>query len=229
MKDLIILGAGGAGWDITSICCAINKEEPTWNILGYLDDNTDLIGKEFNGYKVLDTIDNAVNYSNAYFVSSIANPHDRMVRRRIFDRVKSKGLRFAVIIHPSAILYNNVKIGEGSVVNALCVLGTNAKLKDDVHLGYSCTLAHEITIGTHCAMGTGVNISSGVKIGDDCYIGAGVSTSHDINIEADTLVTVGASVVRNLCTNKEREWIGVPAVSVNTYINNNQKIKSIKI
>lgn len=218
MKDIIILGAGGSGWDTVSLINAINRVNQEWNILGYLDDNLEIVGKTFCGYPVLDKIDACNNYLNAYYISAIANPTNRLVRRLIWDRVKRHRLKFATLIHPSAIIYDNVVIEEGCIVNANCVLGNSAVLRSDVHLAYACNIAHETELKEHVTLGTGVNLSSGVVIGEDCYIGAGVSSTHDVSVEADTLVSVGAAIVSNLENNNQKIWIGVPAVTIKEYV-----------
>lgn len=217
MRDLIILGAGGAGWDIVSIVHSLNNSE--WNILGFLDDNEALHNREFCGVRVIGNIDDCYKWPNAYFVSSIANPTNRLVRKYIWDRVKMHGLKFATLVHPSVILYDNVVIEEGCVVNANCVLGTNAHLFPDVHLGYACNIAHETEIYEHTAMGSAVNLSSGVAIGANCYIGAGVSSTHDVSVEEDTLVAVGSAIVTNMKHQDNRMWIGVPAITQDKYQN----------
>ena len=198
MKQLIILGAGGSGWDIVSIVNAINAVNGEWEIVGFLDDNPALAGKEFCGVRVVGTIDDAVKYPKVYFVSSIANPTNRIIRRMIWDKVTRFGCEFATLVHPSAIIYDNVTIKKGCVVNANCMLGNGACLEEDVHLAYACNIAHETVLKSHVTLGTGVNLSSGVVIGEDCYIGAGVSSTHDITVEPDTLVAVGAAIIDDL-------------------------------
>ena len=39
MTDIIIIGAAGCGREVANWIEDINKVEPTWNILGFLDDN----------------------------------------------------------------------------------------------------------------------------------------------------------------------------------------------
>lgn len=219
MKDLIILGAGGSGYDVVSIVNHINNIHTTWNILGFLDDNVDLIGREIMGLKVLGNIDASCDYKNSFFVSSIAHPNNRKVRKRIYERVREAGGRFATIVHPSVTIYEDVEIGEGVIINSNCSIGTRARIHDDVHIAHGCNIGHEAVIGAHCALGGGVNLSSGVEIGEGCYIGCGVSSTHDIRVEADTLVTVGSSIVRNL-RHKEGcdTFIGNPAENSNNYM-----------
>lgn len=231
MNKLIILGAGGSGEDIVSIVNAINRnsEETVWEIVGYLDDNPELHGKTKLGIEILGTIASADHYENVYFVSSIANPNNRLIRRKIFDDVKKNtGLKFATLVHPTAVLYDNVSLEEGVVINAYCVLGSNTVIGKNVHLAYSCNVAHESKIGDHCAFGTGVNLSSGVDIGDDSYIGVGVAVSHDVTIDSDTLVSVGSAVVSDLKSSGQNMWIGVPAIPIKEFIENKLRLKKIK-
>lgn len=53
MKDLIIFGASGFGREVAWLVERINKIEPTWNILGFVDDADDIQGTKINDYKVL--------------------------------------------------------------------------------------------------------------------------------------------------------------------------------
>ena len=38
MKDLLIYGFGGFGHEVACLVNHINKEKPTWNLIGYIDD-----------------------------------------------------------------------------------------------------------------------------------------------------------------------------------------------
>ena len=216
IKKIIILGAGGAGMDIVSIINSINKLEKTWEIFGFLDDNKNIIGTQVMGIPVLGKIEKLDVYKDKYLISSIAHPTNRDVRKIIWDKMSD--YKFATIIHPSAILFDNVSIGEGSVVNANCVLASNIRIGENVIIAYGCNIAHETIIESHVALGTGVNLSSGVVVGKGSYIGAGVSTTHEIKIEENTLVSVGAAVVSDLKGNSLRMWIGVPAISIKEFM-----------
>ena len=39
MKNIVIVGAGGVGREVSLIIQQINMLEPTWNLIGYIDDN----------------------------------------------------------------------------------------------------------------------------------------------------------------------------------------------
>ena len=44
MKDIAIFGAGGFGREIACLIKRINQEGPTWNLIGFFDDNPKLKG-----------------------------------------------------------------------------------------------------------------------------------------------------------------------------------------
>ena len=39
MKNIIIIGAGGVGREVSLIIEKINKLKATWNLIGFIDDN----------------------------------------------------------------------------------------------------------------------------------------------------------------------------------------------
>lgn len=223
MKEIIILGAGGTGMDVVSIINSINAHEKTWKIIGFLDDNDQLIGKKIMGIPVIGKIENIDIYDNKYFISSIGHPTNRKVRKIIWEKMSK--YKFATIIHPSAVIYDNVSIGDGTVVNGNCVLASNVHIGENVIMGYGCNIAHETIIEPHVAMGAGVSLSSGVVVGRGSYIGAGVSSTHGIKIEENTLVSVGAAIISDLKENSQRMWIGVPAITIKQFMKNKLNVR----
>ena len=57
MKDVVIIGAGGFAREVAWLIEEINKKNEQWNILGFIDDNTENIGKSLNGYKIIGNTD----------------------------------------------------------------------------------------------------------------------------------------------------------------------------
>ena len=53
MKDIILFPFGGNAREAVMAILALNSIEPMWNILGFVDDNADLYGKECCGFRVI--------------------------------------------------------------------------------------------------------------------------------------------------------------------------------
>ena len=56
MQDIIIVGASGFGREILETIETINKQNPSWNVLGFIDDNLKALDGFDIPYKVLGTI-----------------------------------------------------------------------------------------------------------------------------------------------------------------------------
>ena len=57
MRKLYIIGAGGFGREVAWLVERINQIKPTWDMCGFLDDNTSIHGMIENNYKVLGNCD----------------------------------------------------------------------------------------------------------------------------------------------------------------------------
>ena len=72
MKNIIIIGAGDLGKEVVWLIEDINKVQPTYVILGFLDDDIAKDGGEFYGYRVLgdtnqlERKDSGGNYNISY-------------------------------------------------------------------------------------------------------------------------------------------------------------------
>ena len=71
MEDLIIIGASGFGREVAWAVERQNKVAPTWNLLGFLDDNDELQGKDVNGYRVLGKTVDVSRYPDSYYVCAV--------------------------------------------------------------------------------------------------------------------------------------------------------------
>ncbi len=56
MKKIVILCAGDFGKELAWLIEDINAHHPAYEILGFLDDDENKIGKDFNGYKCIGKI-----------------------------------------------------------------------------------------------------------------------------------------------------------------------------
>jgi hypothetical protein len=129
MKDIVIYGSGGMALEVVQLLEDINALEPTWNILGYIDDIRGGRGQDneaVNGYKILGTREIVKGFDESVFwCIAVSNPADR---RAIFDSLEGYRLKYATLIHPTAKISKNVVIGEGTIVNYGCILSVNVRL-----------------------------------------------------------------------------------------------------
>ena len=89
MKNIVIIGAGDLGKEVVWLIEDINKREPTYLILGFLDDDKTKAGSEFYGYKVLGSTELLKELSEKIPLYSIIAIQDGKVRKKILKPLNS--------------------------------------------------------------------------------------------------------------------------------------------
>ncbi len=209
MKKIAIFGAGGFGREVKWLIDEINLQQPTWEFIGFFDDDFShaLYLKEEN--RLGSSADLADWKEELAIVLAIGNP---VVKRKIFQNIQNPRLQFPVLIHPNVRMGNDVEIGNGSIICAGCILTVNIKIGKHVILNLGCTVGHDSIIGDFSSFMPSVNISGEVNIGEAVYTGTGAKIINQLNIGEETIVGAGAVVSKTLppkCT-----AVGIPAKPV---------------
>ena len=200
MKEkLIIVGTGGHSKVVLDIA-RLNG----YSDISFLDDKPQ--GKTWNGYSVLGTSSEAWRYPEAEFIVAVGNVY---VRKRIQESLLRQGLRMATLIHPAAVVAEDVKIGEGSVVVAGAVINPGAVLGKGVIINTCASVDHDCQIGAYVHIAVGANVAGTVTIGETTCVGAGAVVSNNVSIAADCIIGAGAVVVKNI--GESGTYIGIPA------------------
>lgn len=203
MKDLIIIGASGFGREVAWLVERINNVNPTWNLLGFIDDNESLTVNSINGYKVLGTTKDIEKYKESSFVCAVGSSK---IRKQIIDRLG--GYKFATIIDPSVEMSNLVDIGEGSIICAHTLLTVNIHIGRHVIVNLDCTIGHDAVLEDFVTLYPSVNVSGMTRYGECVELGTGSQIIQGINVGKGTIVGAGSVVVKDLpdeCT-----AVGVP-------------------
>lgn len=208
MKDLIIIGASGFGKEVAWLVERINENTPTWNILGFLDDNPDIKGKFINGFEVVGTTNDINKFDSAYFICAIGTS---TVRKSIVNKIKKANptIKFATLIDPSVIMSDLVKIGEGSIICAHTIATVNITIGEHVIVNLDCTIGHSAILGDYDTLYPSVNVSGDVHCGNCVELGTGVQIIQGKAIGNNTIVGAGAVVIKDLLPNCTA--VGMPA------------------
>ena len=145
-NHLIIIGAGGLGREVAWLVERINHHSPTWNLLGFLDDNPALHGKTINGHPVLGGCETLAACPEAYAVCAGGAPK---VRRNIIEKIKSISptQKFATLLDPSVEKSSTVSIGEGTIICARSILTVDIHIGDHVIVNLDCKIGHDAVVG----------------------------------------------------------------------------------
>jgi len=212
MQAIIILGAGGLGRETVQLIKDINHQNDTWDIKGFIDEDTSIHGKEIDGVRVLGRIDYlaSLETKNLYVICAIGNTR---ARRSIIDRISQYNIKFATLIHPTAAIGQNALLGSGVVVGAGCVVSVNVNIKDHVYLNPLCGIGHDAIINQFSMLLWGVKLGGNTVVGEGCKIGSNAVVLQQRKI-GDWAV-LGAGAVANKNIDEGCTAVGVPARVIN--------------
>ncbi len=192
-KDLIIVGASGFGREVAWLVERINEEEPTWNLLGFLDDDSELTGQTVDDHPVLGTCDAVSAYLNTWYVCAIGSAK---ARKQVIEKLGN--VKFATLIDPSAIISQRVSISEGTIICAGNIITVDIEIGRHVIINLDCTIGHDAVLNDFVTLYPSVNVSGLVTIAEATEIGTGVQIIQDKKIGANTIVGAGAVVVKDI-------------------------------
>ena len=188
---LTIIGAAGHGKVVANIARLNGYDE-----IEFLDDNESLTN--CSGYPVVGKSDMDIN--GDMFVA-IGNAKNR-------EQLSNKS-RLITLIHPAAVIADDVEIGAGTVVMAGAVINSGTKIGCGVIVNTSSSIDHDCFIGDYAHVSVGSHLCGTVTIGSKAWIGAGATVINNVSIKEDCIIGAGAVVIRDVT--ETGTYIGVPA------------------
>jgi UDP-3-O-[3-hydroxymyristoyl] glucosamine N-acyltransferase len=82
-------------------------------------------------------------------------------------------------VHPSAVVADDVSVGEGASVGPLTSLGVGATIGDRSVIGAGCVIGRGAVIGADCVLHPRVVIEDNCRLGDRCVVHSGTVIGSD--------------------------------------------------
>lgn len=208
-RKLCIVGAGGFGREVLSSLkeTYLLQGKQIENEVVFMDDNPIYLDKKVMNISVIQSSN--FKPSNYEVVIAVGDPK---TRKKIADNLP-QDTKYATLIHPSAIIMDDCKIGEGSIITAGSIVTCNIHLGKHTHLNLNTTVGHDCRIGDYFTTAPGVHISGECNIGDCVYFGTNASVRQGIEINDNVTIGMGGVVVKNI--SEEGVYIGAPVVKLN--------------
>lgn len=208
MKQLVIIGAGGMGrtvYDIARECVGYGSE---FTIKGFVDDNLLALDGFDNYPPVLGKIAEYQPEEDDVFTFSIGGD----ARRLCIENLVGRGARFINLIHSSARIGSNVKLGEGNIIAAFSSLGADCRIGNYNMIQSYTVIGHDAEIGDFNRIDTHVTCVGGIKIKNETTVHTGAVINHKVTLCDRAKVGACSFVIRSV-----REGVtvlGVPAKKI---------------
>ena len=196
MKKIVIIGASGHGKVAADIALKCGYTD-----IVFLDDNISI--KNCGRHSGVGSNDR-VEDINGDVIVAIGNS---AARRRIQESIEEE--RLAVLIHPDAVVAEDVTIGSGTVVMAGTVINPGSMIGRGCIINTCASVDHDCKLGDYVHVAVGAHLAGSVEVGDETWIGAGATVSNNIEICGRCMIGAGAVVVKDI--EEAATYLGVPA------------------
>jgi sugar O-acyltransferase (sialic acid O-acetyltransferase NeuD family) len=210
--DVVIAGTGGHARETLGLLRDVATAHPdTLRFRGFVADDPpdaellDRIGADFLGPPgtLVARIPEARDWG--YHVGVSVPP----ARRRLDAVLADQGLHPVTLVHPSAVVGDDVHLGPGSQVCAHATLTTNIRIGRAGHVGIASVIGHDARIGDYLRMTQSVNIGGNVTLGDDVELHLRVAVGRGLTIGDRAVLGSGTVVIRDVPA--DATMVGVPA------------------
>ena len=210
-KDIVLIGAGGFGREVLWQLSEVNNSTGMYNIIGFIDDATELQGKQINGFPVLGNSQWLINYQKE--ICAIICVGNTKARKSIYERLQANSLiSFPTIVADDVKFSGFVQFGKGCIICLSNILTVNISVGDFVIVNLDCTIGHDVVLGNFVTLYPSVNVSGNVNIGACCEVGTGAKIIQGKNIGENSIIGAGSVVIKDIPANCTA--VGVPATPI---------------
>lgn len=198
MKHLLIIGARGWGREVYDIAKACVEAGAGFVIKGFLDDKIEALNGDDNYPPVIGPVETYNIQRDDVFICALG---DVNYKKQYADIILKKGGEFISLVHPTAVIGTNARIGKGCVVGAFANLSNDTRIGDFVTVSIRAGMGHDTTIGDYSHIGGNSCISGFVTIGDSVTMHPGCVVVPHRKIGDYSIIGTGSVVLSNVKAN----------------------------
>ncbi|MBN2452681.1 MAG: NeuD/PglB/VioB family sugar acetyltransferase [Candidatus Omnitrophica bacterium] len=197
-KKIALFPFGGNAREALLPILAANAKKKEWDVLGFIDDDPKVHGKDCLGVKVLGGREVLGGFPGVSVLAVPGNPKSFSRRREIIESLGLDDKRFATIIDPSVVVSPDARIGRNVLLMANVVVSCGVTIGDHCIVLPNTSILHDTVIGDYTCVGSNVSISGGVRVGAGCYIGSGSRIKESVSVKEGALIGLGANVISDI-------------------------------
>lgn len=194
IKNLVIIGIQETSKHLT----AFIEEYKLFNIIGYAVNEKYKDKDLFLGKPVftIENLSSVIDKEKDFLFVSVLWNHLNGDRRRLYEKLKSEGYRFANLISPKASIKGLIN-GDNNWINDYVITGAYSEIGSDCYMMSFSMLGHHARLGSHCFVGAKSLIGGGCVIGEQTFIG--------LNATIFGSMKVGKKCIIGACTGVKRD------------------------
>jgi sugar O-acyltransferase (sialic acid O-acetyltransferase NeuD family) len=110
----------------------------------------------------------------------------------------ASGCKPVAVVHPTAWVAADARIGAGSQVLAQAFVGAGSSVGEACIVNTAASVDHECSLGDGVHVAPGATLTGCITVGDHAFVGAAAVVLPRLRIGADAVVGAGAVVTRDV-------------------------------
>lgn len=205
MARIVVIGGGGHAKVVISVL-----KKAGYEVAGYTDreDRGLILGIPYlGGDGVLPHVRGT--HPDCGAVIGIGKIDASRLRLALQGDIAELGFELPVIVSPDAVVNEEVRLGEGTVVLDGVVVNSGTEIGRVCILNTNSTVEHDCRFGDNVHIAPGVTLSGGVAIGHNTMIGTGATVIQSVSICEGCIIGAGSTVVKDITA--PGTYVGSPA------------------
>jgi UDP-perosamine 4-acetyltransferase len=195
-----VLGSGGHACVVIDLARRLG-----WTVAAVFDADAKTLGRTVLGVPVVGGDDQAERWAaeGKLLANGVgARPRGRNPgtgpRGKVFIRLERTESAFPALVHPSAVIGEDVGILAGAQVMAGAVLQPRTRVGRNVVVNTRASIDHDCQIGDDAFIAPGAVLCGAVTVGKGAFVGAGAVLLPGATVGDGSIVAAGARVERDV-------------------------------
>ena len=194
-KKLVLYGASNPC--VFKILNAIDRVQPSWDLIGFIDDTPEKQGKTFYDHAILGSknILETLDQESTYFFNNVFGSMSG--RKKVARILEDYHCQLTSLVTPGTDL-DLVTVGLDVAIEDNVSVDAGVVIADHCCLKRSSSVGHETTLDEFVFIGPGATVSGRVKLNKGAYLGAGSCVLPGLEVGQGSIVGAGAVVTKSV-------------------------------
>jgi sugar O-acyltransferase (sialic acid O-acetyltransferase NeuD family) len=194
-QNIVIISAGKFGREVHSWVGHAREAGQPWRIKGFLDSRAGVLNGFNRPTPILASVEDYSPAPGDLFLCAIGDPE---TKRKYAEIILQKGGQFATLIHPTAVIGENVTLGAGVMLAPFATVTADVRLGSHVYIGPGTTCSHDNVIGNWSQLSGNCCLGGNVTVGEGCFFGLSATVMPGVRIGRRAFIGVGSVVLRDV-------------------------------
>jgi len=213
LRKLIFVGGGEFAREMLWVASSFDPTAAGWTPAGFIDDDVDGSRNHMRAKSislpVLGSIQDHQPKSDEVFICAIGNTKAKL---RCSDLLAQRGGTFINVIHPTAHIAPDAKIGSGLFLFVHALISVGATVGDHTSLNANASVGHDAAVARGCTISSYCDITGNVRLETGVFMGSHASVLQGITVGEFATVGAGSVVIRKVPPGTS--VMGVPARAI---------------